>query len=99
MIADINALFEELEDEFLEDERVDSPLHPRRDIAAMLLLHKIKSGTVPILAHASHDVIFFDLSLDDLAENASREQVLELISNVASSRLLPEVTVELNPKG
>lgn len=79
-VEEIEQWFEELNDEYLDDDKVDSPLHPRRDIAAFLLLHKIVGGTRNIIAAAEHDEIFLDASLEDLAKaGASRVQVLELI--------------------
>lgn len=77
---DVVNLFEELDDEYLEVERVDSPLHPRCDIAALLLVHKIVGGTRDMIVASEHDVIYLDATADSMAEaDVTREQILELI--------------------
>lgn len=79
-VEDIEQWFEELKDEYGEYDRVDSPLHPRRDISAFLLLHKIVGGSRNIVSAAEHDEIFLDAHVQDLVRaGASRTQVLELI--------------------
>ncbi len=78
-MIDCQALYAELTTEFCNTEDVDSPLHPRSDIAAMLLLHKIKPGTCSIICGIGHNEIIFDVSIEYINEHASREQVLELI--------------------
>lgn len=84
-VEEVEALFEELENR-ATDEDVESTVklpttHLCRDLAAMLLIATIK----PTLRHnvlsaAEHDIIYFDLSVEEIVDLASKEQVCELYS-------------------
>jgi hypothetical protein len=66
-------------DEYLEFDRIQNPLHRRRDIAAFLLLDKlVPSGSDAIVQGADHDVIWLDTNIDKLAKVATEEDILYL---------------------
>lgn len=65
--------------EFYKFERIENPLHRRRDIAAFILLDKlVPSGSADIVSGADHDVIWLDTNIDKLAEVATEEDILYL---------------------
>lgn len=53
-------------------------IHPRRDVAAFLLLHELVPQTQDILGHASHDEVFLSVDPELLARVATPEDIAEL---------------------
>lgn len=72
------ALFEETEAEFIKFERVENPLHPRRDVCAFLRLHELVPGTGKMVRAAEHDEFFLDCDLEELAKVATKDDVIML---------------------
>lgn len=66
----------ELDHDFLE--KPTRPLHPRRDVAAFLLLHELVPQTQDILGHASHDEVLLSVDPEMLAAAATPEDIAEL---------------------
>ena len=77
----LGAMFAALEDtdEYLKFERIESPLHPRADIAAFLLLHNLVPATGDMVASASHDEIWLDTDVAKLGRVATEVDVLTLV--------------------
>lgn len=74
------SLFTKHEDEFLEHDRIASPLSRRADLHAFILLDRLVPGPRDMVAAAEHDQIWLDVSLEDLAASAiTEEQVVELV--------------------
>lgn len=67
--------FEKFNDEYLEFELIDNPAHPRPDICAFLLLHKLLPGNKEIVSAAEHDVIYLGIDCEELARIITDEQV------------------------
>lgn len=69
----------ECNDEYLEWERVENKRSTRPDMHAFLLLDSLKPGsTRDMVCGAEHDQIWLNFSLDDLAEIATPELLIEL---------------------
>ena len=71
-------------DEYLEDDRIKSErrLHIRRDLNAFLLLDKLagrEDDNSPMICHARHDEYHLDLSPEDVCQNATEEDIRDLI--------------------
>lgn len=66
--------------EFLEFDRVEIKLHPKRDIHAFLLLSSL-TGNLPgrIIASAAHDIIYLDVDMEILLKNATKNDITDLI--------------------
>lgn len=60
-------------------ENLKNPLHKRPDICAFLLLDKLVSGTKDMVAAASHDQIWLEITGDELAEVASEDDIYMLV--------------------
>lgn len=67
------------DDEFAKFERIESPLHPRPDVCAFLLLHKLCPGTRDMIAAAEHDIFFLDIDMEELAKAATKEDIITLL--------------------
>ena len=78
-MLNLNDIFDAHDDDFLTFERVESKRSQRPDLHAFLLLDSIVPGTSDIVCASEHDEIFLGVSLEDLAENATEEQIVELI--------------------
>ena len=88
-IDDLPAMFERHEAEFIEFKRIQTPRHPRPDIAAFLLLHELVPEDPEYLArvgHASdmvsaaeHDQIWLATDVEKFAQVATEEHVIELL--------------------
>jgi len=66
-------------DEFLKFDRVKVKLSNRPDLHAFMLLDKIIPGSLNIVGGASHDEIWLEILPCELAERATKEQIVELI--------------------
>ena len=79
-MIDAKALFEDLEDDdFIKFEHIESPLHPRPDICAFLLLHALCPGHLDIVSGADHDIIWLETDIDELNNAASKEDIVTLL--------------------
>jgi hypothetical protein len=78
-LNEMAAIFDEQDDEHMQFERIQSPRHPRPDIAAFLLLHELVPGQRDMVCAAEHDEIYLDVRADDLALVVTEEQIIELI--------------------
>jgi len=79
MSLNLEELFAENCDEFLEFERIENPKHRRPDICAFIMLDELLPGDRDMVSSASHDEIFLDVDCNDLAEIATEEQIRDLI--------------------
>lgn len=71
--------FEACEDDFLKFDAIEQKLSSRPDIHAFILLNEICPNTRDIVCSAEHDVIYLDVSLEDLEGKATLEQVRDLV--------------------
>lgn len=79
-MIDLHALFEKHDKEYLHFERVEHKRSSRPDINAFILIDSLLPfRTGPMVAFAEHDEIGLDLDLDQFAEVASEEHVIELV--------------------
>jgi len=62
-----------------EFERVENPLHPRRDVCALLLLERLAPVKYKAIGGAYHDEIYFAADPENVAEVATEEELLTLI--------------------
>ena len=78
---DLRKLFETYgeTDESHKFERVAVKFSKRDDLHAFMLLDKIMPDGHTIVSAASHDEIFLDFKMDELAAVITQEQVLELV--------------------
>lgn len=72
-------LFDKHEDEYLRFERVTEKLSNRKDLHAFILLDRLCPSKDGIVSDAEHDEIFLDVPGEELAKNATEEQIIELI--------------------
>lgn len=79
----LHDLFEKHDDEYIKFERVKKKLHKCPDIHAFLLLEQIapiqEGYGSDIVAGANHDEIYLGTDLDLFCENATEEQLIDLI--------------------
>lgn len=78
-VEDLAELFNSYEDEFLKFDRIQKPLSSRPDIHAFILLNEIYPNTRDMVSAAEHDIIYLDVSLEDLADKITPEQVCDLV--------------------
>lgn len=71
-------LFEKHEDEYIEFERIENPLHPRPDICAFLLLHNLVPEDRDIISWSEHDEYGFSIRPEELAEVVTEEDIITL---------------------
>ncbi len=67
--------FERYDDEYLKFELITSPIHPRPDICAFMMLHKLQPTDGAIVSAAQHDVIYLNIDCEELAKSITDEQV------------------------
>ena len=74
-------IFEENNDEFLEFGKVENKRSNRADLHAFILLDEIcpSERGQDIVCSAEHDQIWLQVELEELAEKATKEQLIELI--------------------
>jgi len=80
-MIDLQEVWDKYDDEYLQFGRVENPLYPRPDIAAFLLLDKLVPASFnrEMICGASHDEIYLDTDVEDLAKAATEEDILTLI--------------------
>lgn len=76
---ELRELFETHRSEYLAFERVANPRSKRPDLHAFLLLDELVPGNKGIISCAEHDEIGLSVSLYDLTNIITEEQVIELI--------------------
>lgn len=76
-MIDLKAAFDRHDDEYTEFERIEKPIHPRRDLCAFLMLHELLPtiGGRDIVVAAEHDGIWLDVDCERLAEVITDDQV------------------------
>jgi len=68
------------DEEFCEFDRVENKLHRRPDICAFLLLSNLApSDNRDIVTAAEHDIIYLDVNLEELAINATEDNIKDLL--------------------
>jgi hypothetical protein len=78
---ELKTLFEKYDDEYIEFDRVQNPLHPCPDVCAFILLNKL----VPLqrgqdmVSWSEHDEIGFFVDPTALAKAASEDDILTLV--------------------
>jgi hypothetical protein len=79
-MIDLKAAFEAAEEEFLEFEQIENPLHPRPDICAFMKLHQLVPANPDrdMVAAAEHDEIFLEVDPEALAAVATQEDIVYL---------------------
>lgn len=80
-MTNLKKVFDKLSEagEYLKFDRIQNPLHRRRDIAAFLLLDKlVPDGDTDIIEGAMSDVVWLSVNVDKLAEVATEEDILYL---------------------
>jgi hypothetical protein len=75
----IEEVFEKYNNEFLTFDKVENKKSKLADLHAFLLLDSIVTTANNIVGSAEHDVIWLDVDIDELAEKATEEQILELV--------------------
>ncbi len=80
-MLDLNAAFEKYDDEFLKFDRIENPRHSRPDICAFLMLHDLVSSNKDrdMVCAAEHDEIWLEVDPEEVAANATEEQICDLI--------------------
>jgi len=80
-MIDLEEVWDKYDDEYLNFKAVENPLHNRPDIAAFLLLDKLvpTNNSSDMVCAASHDEIFLDTDVSNLAKVATEEDILTLI--------------------
>lgn len=81
MALDIQAIFDENEDEYLHHDRVDPGrrLHARPDLHVFLALDRLVPGDRDMVADAQHDEIFLQVMPDEVAGVATEQDVVDMI--------------------
>lgn len=76
---DIKSVFEKFDDDYIQFERIEKPLHPRPDLCAFLLLDQLLPGGRDMVCAAEHDEIWLDVDCDALATVATETDILTLV--------------------
>ena len=75
---DIKEAFEAASAEYLKFDRIENPLHPRRDVCAFIRLDQLVPGKRDMVAAAEHDEIYLDVDPQQLAAVATQEDIVYL---------------------
>lgn len=78
-MINVEELFDKYDEEYLEFERIEDPLHPRPDVCAFLLLHRLLPKNRDMVSAAEHDKIWLDVDPEALAEVATEEDIRTLV--------------------
>jgi len=76
---DLEARFEQFENDYIKFEKMENKLHSRPDICAFLLLDRLVPGNRDIVSAAEHDEIYLDVDCELLAAAASDEDIRTLV--------------------
>jgi len=79
MIENLKEVFDKFTNDFHKFDMIKNPLSKRPDLCALMLLDKLVPGSNDIFAGADHDVVYFDIDQDELAEAATEDDVLYLV--------------------
>lgn len=77
--------FDKYSDEYLKFDKIQNKVHPVPDICAFLMLHNLAPeinsiGTFSdMISYAAHEEIFLSTDVDKLFENATNDQLIDLI--------------------
>ena len=81
-MVDLKAMFEKMDDEFLKFDRIVNPPHPRPDLCAFLMLHKLTEGTKEstrdMVGAAEYEQIWLSVDMDMLAARATIDDIRDL---------------------
>jgi hypothetical protein len=77
-MLDIEELFEKHEEEFLKFDRIKNKLSKRPDLHAFILLDSILPSDYDIVSGAGHDEIWLNINIEELAQKATEEQIIDL---------------------
>lgn len=78
-MLDIKETFGKFSDEYLEFEKIENPMHHRKDVCAFLLMDKLIPSNKTILSAAWHDEVAFSIDIDELSKVATEEDILTLV--------------------
>lgn len=79
-MLDLKATFEKHEDEYSRFNNVENKASNRPDLCAFLTLDRLAPGKQgDIVTAAEHDEIWLDIDLEDLAANATEDDILLLV--------------------
>lgn len=74
-------LFEKHNGKYIKfEDYVKNPLSKRPDLHAFLLMDKLVPGNGDIISAAEHDEFYIDIDPEELAENITEEQIIELVA-------------------
>lgn len=73
-------LFKTHNDKFLEKDAINFTITKRPDLHAFLLLDKLVPGKSDLISASAHDIFYLDISLEELAEVITEDQIIELIA-------------------
>ena len=76
--SEMSQLFEKHHDKYLQFDGLLVKPHPRRDIAAFLLLDELLPSPLPILCSAEHDEVWLEIDTDELAGVVSEQYIIAL---------------------
>lgn len=76
---DLEETFDKFEEEYLQFNRIEKPLHRRPDLCAFLLLDRLVPGTGDMVSDVTHDEIWLDVDCDQLADVATEEDIMTLV--------------------
>lgn len=77
-MIDIQEMFNKFDDDYGKFDDVTDKLHNRPDLCAMLILDKLIPGNRDMVYASSHDVIYLDVDLDELAKVATESDIRNL---------------------
>jgi hypothetical protein len=78
-MLDLSKTFLKFEDEYGQFGRIKDKLHPSPDVCAFLLLYKLAPWEGDMVTSAEHDETWLAASPEELAENASEDDILTLV--------------------
>lgn len=76
---ELHERFEQIDDEYLKFDRVETKFSNRPDLHAFILLDKLVPGDRDLISCAEHDEFFFDIDPDTLNGVVTDEQLVELV--------------------
>lgn len=78
-VEQLEELFQTHENEFLEWEKVTNKLSQRTDLHVFIKLDQMCPSNLDIVAYAEHNEFFLSVSLEELAQVATEDDIIELI--------------------
>jgi len=76
----LEKMFDKHDEEYLKFDRIENPPHNRPDLCAFILLDKLSPSerARDIIACSEHDEFWIDASPEDVANNATEEDIIYL---------------------